>query len=529
MGWLLLGQGLFVFAVLALSGPGRLCVSDAQTRFEVGRSLVEHGDSLIRDSRIWFNVFPGRDNQNYTTYRFPQSVLAAGAIVVADQTGPVNEGRRHFFFVLTSALAAALLSIFYTIGFRWLGCSPRSALLWGLGGIFCTPNWYYGTSTFDDILGSLTVVAAGVVGIMTRERRLITGAVVAGLLMGLAFNCKQPLGAFVLVVLALHDNPQLPRRQRILGAAIIVVGLLIGVGVEHAYDYYKYPFDKNVVHAKLLENYAAVYAGSPLTALACFAVSPGCGIFWYCPPVILGMCGVAQLWKRQQRPLGWAMVLTSAAFIGFHCFISFFKGDLSWGPRYLTPWFALLWLFAPLGAGVVQSSPLAPREEILHAEREGRSGVLARWVVTVLLSLGIVVQVLALSVDPFRLCIERGLSAGFGADQPALYFNPSISNLWERPREIVEILGDKGTAQSYSPADSPTSAVQSLDPPYLLEKGRPAIERYAIFRGFRPWWSNQWMLPEADRPVNLTQMILSLAGIAALGLLCMLVAVRKKE
>src|SRR5947209_14564687 len=103
LGWglVLVGQFLVVFSVAALSGPGRIDIVDGQTRYEVARSLVEHGDSVIRDQRVCFWVFPGRADQRYTPYRFPQSVLGAGAIALADATGPVSEGRRHFFFTLT--------------------------------------------------------------------------------------------------------------------------------------------------------------------------------------------------------------------------------------------------------------------------------------------------------------------------------------------------------------------------------------------------------------------------------------------
>ena len=33
-------------------------------------SLVDHGDLVIRDPDVWFVVFPGRDGQRYTQYRF---------------------------------------------------------------------------------------------------------------------------------------------------------------------------------------------------------------------------------------------------------------------------------------------------------------------------------------------------------------------------------------------------------------------------------------------------------------------------
>src|SRR4051812_21330120 len=82
----LLGLALVVFSIVALSGPGRIDIVDGQTRFDVGRSLVEHGDSAIRDERIWWGALPGRDGLRFAYYRFPQSIVAAAAILVADAT-----------------------------------------------------------------------------------------------------------------------------------------------------------------------------------------------------------------------------------------------------------------------------------------------------------------------------------------------------------------------------------------------------------------------------------------------------------
>src|SRR6478672_3633130 len=99
------GLALSLFAVLAMSGPGRLDIVDGHTRYETARSLVDHHDCVIRDPDVWFNIFPGRDNQMYAAYRLPQIVCGVGAILLADATGPVSETRRQFLFVLTSAVA----------------------------------------------------------------------------------------------------------------------------------------------------------------------------------------------------------------------------------------------------------------------------------------------------------------------------------------------------------------------------------------------------------------------------------------
>src|SRR5262245_48703572 len=158
--WLLsiLGLFAFVFAVLALSGPGRIDIIDGQPRYEVARSLVDHGDVVIRDEQIWFGVAPGRDGKMFSTYRFPQTLLGIPAVLLADATGPRSEARRHFYFLLTSAFAGAVLAVTYAVWFVGRGYTPKASIGWAALGIFCTPNWYYSTTTFDDILGATCIL-----------------------------------------------------------------------------------------------------------------------------------------------------------------------------------------------------------------------------------------------------------------------------------------------------------------------------------------------------------------------------------
>ena len=135
--WWIAQAGLFltVFATVALSGPGRIDVVDGQTRYEVARGLIEHGDLVIRDPNVWFAVLPGRNGQRYAMYRFPQSVAGVIAILAADYSGPVSEGRRHFYFVLVSAVASATLAVIYAAFFdTWV--MDRERHYYGPPGVF---------------------------------------------------------------------------------------------------------------------------------------------------------------------------------------------------------------------------------------------------------------------------------------------------------------------------------------------------------------------------------------------------------
>jgi hypothetical protein len=498
-GLALFGLLLFVLAALALSGPGRIDIIDGQARYLVARSVAEHGDPVVRDPDFWWSVLPGRDGNRYSAYRFPQSLLGAAAVLLADATGPVSEVRREFFFSLTGALLGALLAVLYAVWFRGLGESPAAAVGWAMAGIFCTPSWFYATSTFDDLLGAVFVVAAVGLAWWGRARRPLTGAALAGLAVGLAFNAKQPLGVFVLPVLALALTTDRPWRVRLGAAALALGGLGVGLAAYGAYEWYKFPPGTTADHARLLAAYVPAWPGDTPAGLCGLLFSPAAGAFWYCPPLLLAVAGVV-LWRRREPAFCLALATACAVFVGFVSTMTIFKGDPSWGPRYLTPVFALLWLFVPTAA---RAWP--------------------RRITALLLGLGLVVQVLGLSVDPHRLYVYHRLPSAFYFDNEWVYFHPALSHLRNRPREIVEILKDDGAeTTAFGPTRFPTSG-----PPVLeqMDRGPEAVRRYRFLASFRPWWvSQQWLPPEA-RPVALGPAVVSLLLLAGTGALVLWSAV----
>jgi len=552
-----MGQFLVVFAVVALSSPGRIDIVDGQTRYEVARSLVDHGDSIIRDRVCWFAVYKGRDGQKYTDYRLPHSLLGVAAIVLADATGPVDEARRQFFFTLIGPLMAGLLAVVYALWFRGLGHGPGASLAWGTAGIFCTPSWYYGTSTFDDILGTTAVVLAVAAAWWGRERRPVLGALVAALAMAWAVNCKPPLVFFTLPVLAAAYRQRLPLRPQqflslfiptvrppaggqggkwgkvvgqslhLLPAGLIGLGVVLGVIGYKTYHAYKFPPGTDDVFAAYSKLYGPWTTPNPLPGLAGLALSPSCGMLWYCPTLFLSWRGWRD-WRAGQRWFCLAVLAASLMFVVSISFLPFFKGEPCWGPRYLTPVFALAWVFVPAALASVR----------LGAAKA-------------VLALGVAVQLLGLSVDPIRLFVDIPLLWNYFNDHPWLVFDGQISHLVQRPREIVEVLVPSDVpAPEFNPGPLPTHAGGiNTGPPIItsivglmatfpapgplntaasfLPAGclqQPIItkqvaRRYHIFNAPRPWPLSQWYLPPDSRPVDLGRtmellMVLGLAGLA---------------
>jgi hypothetical protein len=501
--WLLALAGLFlvVFSILGLSGPGLLDIIDGRIRYEVARSYVERGDLDVRDEGLTFTLLPGREGRRYSQYRFPQSAAGVVAILASDATGPVNEDRRKFFFSMIGAVACGALAVTYAALFRHFGLGVRASLLWALGGIICTPSWYYGTSTFDDILGTAAVVLAVAASLVGRRQHRVAGAIISGLALGLAFNCKQPLGIFVLPVLAAFYDPERSWRRQWRSPAIVAAMVAAGLAAYEAYEWYKFPPGTTSQHAEILKEYVPVWSGDPVFAFLILLLSPASGIFFYFPPVWLCGRGV-QSWYPTEKPFCRALAVAIAVFAGFICCLTFFKGDPAWGPRYLTPVFAILWIMAPAGYAAMRR----PRA------------------ITLLIA-GLVVQVLALGVDPRRLNMENNLPSVFYMGSPELYFHPAVSHLLNRPREIADLL-----------SASPDRPVIFQPPP---ERRFPNVvfldsdgglyshpNNLDLIDAPRPWWMSLPRLGPGRSPVDVPRTALLLGGIFLAGSLLMLMGLK---
>ncbi|HVX12358.1 MAG TPA: hypothetical protein VHC22_14340 [Pirellulales bacterium] len=513
--WLLALTGLavFVFAVVAISSGGRIDVIDGQTRYQVARSIVEHGDSVVRDADTWFAVFPGRNGDRYSNYRFPHTLVAAASILVADATGPTREVRRQFFFSLSGAVLCGLIAALYADWFRRAGHGRLASILWAAGGIFCTPLWYYGTTAYDDVLGTLVVLTAiyaaarlanweKVRGRVADEssdpaankakKSFYRGAALVGLLMGLAFNCKPPLVLLMPAVIALLWRSNLASNERRQRARVVCFYAALGVIVYELYDLWKFPPSTWAGVAEARGEYVALWPGNPLAGLLSLLISPGVGALWYWPAIVLALYGLTISYRRQ-RQFSLTVGLSSAAFLVFIGTIRFFSGEPSWGPRYLTPVFGLLWLFVPVSVACVQ-----------------------RWKAATLLAVSLAVQVLGLTLEPMRFFTgDNVVAAEAFLTNPWTYFRFDRSQLLARPSQLWDVLTYDGPpATSFTPAKAPTLPLII----YVKTDKRFEARDYQVLSSLRPWWVTYRGLPLDQRPIDLRRALefLLLAGGAGL-------------
>lgn len=500
----ILGLALCVFAIAALTGPGRIDIEDGQARYESGRCLIEHGDPGIRDPRVVWHRYPGRDGIDFTYYRFGGEMVAA-IFVAVGRAVEADESLSHFIFSLNSAVTASLLAVVYAVWFRRQGLTIGRALGWALAGIVCTPSWYYATSTFDDLLGTLVVVAAIVFADLARRGHVLA-LLASAAMVGLALNCKQPLAAILLPAIAFADDPKRSGMARQFRAGVLGMGLAAGLTLYLAYEAWKFPPEEKAKHAAILaEQGMDIFAGNPAEALLDFAIGPSSGVIWYCPTIVLCLAGVLTM-RAGERWRMLALLAACGVITVFYSFLSFYKGGVNWGPRYLTPIFGLLWLYAPAGA------------QLLGAR-----------LTRLLLLLGFLVQIMAIAVVPERLYVERALPTGFYTIKPWWYFHPAISHVMNRPREILDAF-TAPAAPEFTPGPTPTFTLPVFDPPYYTgPKGIAGVRQYTLLNELRPWWATFPHLAPDQRPVNLAASLAFFALLGFAGAALMVFAIRAGE
>ncbi len=196
--------------------------------------------------------------------------------------------------------------------------------------------------------------------------------------------------------------------------------------------------------------------------------------------------------SRYERWFGPWTTASVAIYVAFIATLSFFVGEPAWGPRYLTPAFAAVWLFAPQGAAVMRRrTPIT------------------------LLAAGLAVQFSALSVETVRLYIEQQWPLERFLNDRWFYFRPLDAKLVNRPREIVDILTYRGPpAERFTPALEPTF-------PVTVSRKPIDVRRYQVLNSLRPWWSSQQYLAPEDRPVAIGKTVTLLLSLAALGAVLM--------
>jgi hypothetical protein len=319
LAWALaLGTGLIYLAFLP---PGIYSID--------GNSLLAVAESIVPRHNVTVPAglgIPGRDGQIYSTWYPLQSLLSIPVVMAASGVSHFLHVPLHFVaaalagvvpVVFTAATVALVALISLQLGSTLQG-ARRSALCFAGGTIALA----YARTFYAEPLLSL-LVAAGIYLVFVRSNRAILVATLVALFAVLA----KPTGIFLGPALAVY---LLLKKTPARFALTPAVGAGLGLFLYSLYNLFRFGNPR--------------YFGPPwvfsLSALpeglAGLLFSPGRGIIWYCPAVLLAILGLRKAWKTKPTEA----LLISALFVGFlglHSAVPYWHGGWSWGPRYLLP------------------------------------------------------------------------------------------------------------------------------------------------------------------------------------------------
>jgi hypothetical protein len=318
--WLSLTLGIALI-YLAFLPPGIYSL-DGNGMLAVAESLVAHHSWAVPAEL----GLPGRGGEFFSKWYPLQSVLAVPFVAVATEAAhfvrvPVHYLAAILSLVLPAVLTALTAGLVALISLR-LGSSVAGAQFSALAYAFGTIALAYARTFYaEPLLAFLT--AAAILAALARSPRSIVYATICAILAVLA----KPTGILVGPVVSAY---LLAKTRSLKLSFLPALGSFAGLLLYCSYNVMRFghPLTFGQPWSFRLQ---AIPEG-----LAGLLFSPGRGLVWYCPIVVLS---VAAFLKARKSNLIDALlpVTIFAGFLSLHSFWAFWSGGWSWGPRFLLP------------------------------------------------------------------------------------------------------------------------------------------------------------------------------------------------
>jgi hypothetical protein len=478
---------VFLFLVYLLLSSLRIGSGDGETIYQVTRSLVEgrgfaipppSSDAVVVDA--FSEPIPpeklrgggpygawGSDGRYYAQYGVGQSLLAVPFYLFGRGVYRLTSWGTEGFVtrvavMLLNPLALSLLGgMLYCLAMR-LGYSKGAAVSSALVACLATPLLVYSKTFFSEPLVALALSAAVLAALAGSE-----GGTSAWV------NCGVALGAAVLIKpVALVVAPvflafaALRREGRWRALALLAWPLALASAGMGCYNFARFgsPLDAG---------YRTAAWDVPLwVGLPGLLLSPGKGLLWYCPLVVLGLAGFVPLTRQRPR----AVVLMGSTCVAYSLVHAIFNhwhgGGPPWGPRYIVPVIPLLIL--PL-AGWFQRPPRCAWGRLLLA---------------LLLALGFIVQIPAVLVNPVRaLQALYNRSASPTEYTLRMLYRPADSplpNQWLSLLEVSVLMRDPATRRTVMDA-ARILAVRNVDEGFVPWDELTETAGLLSFNAFNLW------------------------------------------
>lgn len=451
---------LFLFSIYLLSYTPRINSSDGLAMFSTAESIVRRSALDIEQIR-WMGLQQGTFGLDGLLYSRKGSGVPIGLLpltwlgLVVPWWGTV--GASLLFNAIITALTAVLLSAYL----QELGFTRRTGLIVALTFGLTTLAWPYAKSLFSDpFSGFLLLAAAYALLKCSRSEPLFTPApllpcspalfypFLAGLCLGWNVATRYAEALFVPVfgLLLLYyeakkrgneeakEESLCPRLTSLrlspilaFSAPLLVIGLaLIAFNLSRYGD----PFNTGYLPNE-------TFSGVLWQGLLGQLLSPGRGLFLYCPIFLLSLAGFLPFFRHYR-----AEATAALSVILIHLFLYgkwfMWHGGYAWGPRFMIPTLPFWAIFlAPVAA---QAFPERRRDEDRGGEEVKNNSLphsplaggrllassLLRLTFLILAVLGLIPQLLSVAIDfgPFQNSL---LDTGLPLFDPQTFFEPRYS------------------------------------------------------------------------------------------------------
>ena len=498
-----LGVTACVLAVYLVTGVGRIDIIDGQVRYDVAASWLDAGEPMIRDRALAGTSFATRTERGtFANYNAGGSVSSMPLMLVSRLVPGHTVERDRFVFSLTGAFFGAAVAGVLVIGYGMLGVGAASAVAWALVTAFATLWWPGSVTTFDQNQHAFFLLTALLLAWHSaRAASGIGWAALAGLVGGVLLSYQELyLLLLPFVGLAVFASPEATfaarqgwRAYRIDAAAtkrylVFAAGCAVGLLAFIAFNVWRF----GAMSPPSRYDNPLWFSGHAIAGLLSLGVSPGKSIVLFSPPVLLAIAGGARAFARARMTFA-AVVLISIVYVLLIVQFPFFGGDWCWGPRYLLVVLPLWALAFPFSTQVV-----------------------GRRTAGALVAAGLVVQLMAITVDHQRFFFAHDLGPYFWRDQWT-YFKHS--QIVARPGELVSLVRDgvPADARWFSPTPQAQITYTPAGPP---RDRRPSewMRQFAVFYLPRPWPAWVPRLDPAHRPIAPWPMLALCGALLAAGL-----------
>lgn len=332
-----LAPGIFVGALLffCLTDSGHVQTIDVAEELAVSRALL-HGHTWITGFAALpgGGVIQGVGHRFYAAHDIGYSLIALPLSALL-RLHTIGQGAWNFLTTLIDPFFGAATLMVFAAFCRQLVASRSAVLVATAVAGLTTPIWVYAHTSFDAMPTAFFVLLSAYALWRFRDRPRMGWIALSSASAGIAVLIREDSALYVAVaglwVLYLAVQRSNVRRFRYLAAA--AVPLAVAAAVTLWYDAARFGSITDSGHA----NDPQTGATTPiLHGAAALLASPGKGLLFFAPTILLALWGLRQL--RVIAPDLTVVVIASLlAYVAFMGRLNNWSGAEAWGPRFLIP------------------------------------------------------------------------------------------------------------------------------------------------------------------------------------------------